>query len=62
MLRNAAYEGMEHLCILAKEWGALDFNGMLSLAKSGKHENICRLAREWGATDSYTKYISIHYR
>ncbi len=50
MLRGAALGGHEHLCILAKTWGAKDFDRMLYYAARGGHEHLCVLAKEWGAT------------
>ncbi len=47
MLRRAAYSGHEHLCILAKKWGATNFDGMLNGAALGGHERLCILAKKW---------------
>jgi hypothetical protein len=43
--------GHEDVCRLAVEWGATDFDDMLTSAAKGGHEHLCRLAKEWGATD-----------
>ncbi len=51
MLAEAAEGGHESICRLAKEWGAILFNWLLTEAAEGGHESICRLAKEWGATD-----------
>jgi hypothetical protein len=50
MLRNATRGGHVHLCRLAREWGATDWDMMLEDAQQGGHEDLCRLAQEWGAT------------
>jgi hypothetical protein len=50
MMLGAAEGGHEHLCRLAKEWGATMFDVMLKGAAEGGHEHLCRLAKEWGAT------------
>jgi hypothetical protein len=51
MIANAAMGGHRELCVLAREWGATDFNRMLANATAGGHRGLCVLAREWGATD-----------
>ena len=50
MLWAAARYGHAHLCALAKEWGAVDFDEMLFRAADEGHRAICVLALEWGAT------------
>jgi len=52
MLLIATQNNYEHLCHLAKEWGATDFDRMLYKAAEYNHEHLCYLAKEWGATDS----------
>ena len=51
MIYSAARGGHEHLCLLAKEWDATDYNWMLEYAAEGGHEHLCRLAKEWGVTN-----------
>ena len=51
LLRCAAEGGHRELCILAREWGAIDFDSMLNYSARGGHRNICVLAREWEVTD-----------
>jgi hypothetical protein len=51
MLATAAFFGHEHLCRLAKEWGADWVEDMLTNAARGGHEHLCILAKEWGAKD-----------
>lgn len=51
ILENAAREGNEKFCRLAKNWGANNFNRMLYISAKGGNEKLCRLAKEWGAWD-----------
>jgi hypothetical protein len=50
MLRSAASGGHEHICHLAKEWGATAYNKMKISATINGHQRLRDLAREWGAT------------
>jgi hypothetical protein len=57
MLKEASLNNYTELCILAREWGADNLDGMITYAGYGGHENICTLAINWGKLDS----ISIDY-
>ena len=51
VLISAVFGGHEHICRMARAWGANDFNRMLFIAAQYGRERLCCLAREWGATD-----------
>ena len=48
---EASHRGNLPLCLLAKECGATDWNGMLYMAALGGNKSrLCYIAKEWGAT------------
>ena len=49
-LAKAARNGHEDIVRLCKEWGATDFDWMMSSAAEGGHKDIVKLFKEWGAT------------
>jgi hypothetical protein len=54
VLFYGASKNHREICILAKKWGANDWNTMLCGASYNGHRELCELAKKWGEESGTT--------